>query len=538
MLQLIITHNGRLHPTPLTISPTATTTTLHQSVLDHLSLPSDTSLRLLTSGKSLAPDETPLSSTPLTNSPSLFILSTAHSTLSTLHSQKPDPLLRPFTRPALPKYIGAPRRTRPAQGDLPSDYGFGRVEALAQFADKDRALAILEELRSDPGFLDVMRRKKWRVGALKEMPPEGKVGIDPVCVLGYNTNNGQEIHLRLRTDDRLGFRSRISMRQVLAHELAHNEISEHNNEFKELMRWIEREASKADWTKRGGRAVVKGYDAGGGEGLDPLEDAIEQGEKIHLNFVGVLGSRDETTGIVEAQEANLDDEGTESERAHRAERTSTDSTEGNRSSQAREEHMLSASPLTSPDRSLPTKGPADTTGVHRAGEISSSKAQRPTGALTDMGFSEGFAILALRENSGNIERAAHWLVTAEYRSENSWETSEGMEDRVLMENVRGTVGALLRAGLGREKLVSALDALHLYLSNVLRNPGVERYERINANNEGFRRRVGEWAQAVEILVVAGFRLTDGMWKYSSRDNGRLWLTKSVVQEVLVKELSR
>ncbi len=33
------------------------------------------------------------------------------------------------------------------------------------------------------------------------MPPEGKVGISPVCVLGVNINAGQEISLRLRTDD-------------------------------------------------------------------------------------------------------------------------------------------------------------------------------------------------------------------------------------------------------------------------------------------------------------------------------------------------
>lgn len=37
-----------------------------------------------------------------------------------------------------------------------------------------------------------------------EMPPEGKVGISPVCILGVNINRGQEISLRLRTDDLRG----------------------------------------------------------------------------------------------------------------------------------------------------------------------------------------------------------------------------------------------------------------------------------------------------------------------------------------------
>lgn len=39
------------------------------------------------------------------------------------------------------------------------------------------------------------------MGLLSEMPPEGKVGVSAVCVLGYNVNRGQEISLRLRTDD-------------------------------------------------------------------------------------------------------------------------------------------------------------------------------------------------------------------------------------------------------------------------------------------------------------------------------------------------
>lgn len=49
---------------------------------------------------------------------------------------------------------------------------------------------------------------RWTVGLLSEMPPEGKVGVSPVCVLGLNVNHGQEIQLRLRTDDlKVGLRN-------------------------------------------------------------------------------------------------------------------------------------------------------------------------------------------------------------------------------------------------------------------------------------------------------------------------------------------
>lgn len=79
------------------------------------------------------------------------------------------------------------------------------------------------------------------------MFPDGKVGVDPVCVLGLNQNKGQKILLRLRTDDLLGFRKYLrcgaaggpddemadwtdpsscvdgcSIKKVLFHELSHN----------------------------------------------------------------------------------------------------------------------------------------------------------------------------------------------------------------------------------------------------------------------------------------------------------------------------
>ncbi len=42
-----------------------------------------------------------------------------------------------------------------------------------------------------------------------EMPPEGKVGVSPVCILGVNINRGQEVSLRLRTDDLRGEAGRV-----------------------------------------------------------------------------------------------------------------------------------------------------------------------------------------------------------------------------------------------------------------------------------------------------------------------------------------
>lgn len=68
------------------------------------------------------------------------------------------------------------------------------------------ALKLLHRLAADPGIVGIMSKHSWTVGLLSEMPPEGKVGVSPVCILGVNINAGQEISLRLRTDDLKGFR--------------------------------------------------------------------------------------------------------------------------------------------------------------------------------------------------------------------------------------------------------------------------------------------------------------------------------------------
>jgi len=121
--------------------------------------------------------------------------------------------------------------------------GFGRVEALGGFGDTSAATAMLRRLATDGGVRSVMRRRRWFVPVLREMYPEGTVGQDPVCVLGLNVNSGQEIHLRLRTDDLEGWRKYLTTIKVLYHELAHNEISSHTPAFYALVSQIDREAN-------------------------------------------------------------------------------------------------------------------------------------------------------------------------------------------------------------------------------------------------------------------------------------------------------
>ncbi|CAI5942187.1 unnamed protein product [Closterium sp. NIES-65] len=81
------------------------------------------------------------------------------------------------------------------------------------------ALALLQRLAADPGIVAVMHKHRWSVRLLSELPPEGLVGVSPVCLLGFNKNRGEEVCLRLRTDDLRGFRKYLAIRRTLIHEL-------------------------------------------------------------------------------------------------------------------------------------------------------------------------------------------------------------------------------------------------------------------------------------------------------------------------------
>jgi hypothetical protein len=145
-------------------------------------------------------------------------------------------------------------------------YGFARIETLPMLPQQDTAKQILHDLANDPGILACMNKHQWNVGCLKEMYPEGKVGESEVCYLGLNRNKGQEILLRLRTDDLKGFRKILSIRKVLFHELAHNVYSEHDSNFFQLNRQIEKECNELDWRRHTGHVL-------GGDGL-PLGNTI------------------------------------------------------------------------------------------------------------------------------------------------------------------------------------------------------------------------------------------------------------------------
>ncbi|KAB5527681.1 hypothetical protein DKX38_021528 [Salix brachista] len=117
------------------------------------------------------------------------------------------------------------------------------------------ALKRMHMLAADPGIAAIMNKHHWRVGIMTEMAPVGYVGVSPKCILGFNKNHGEEISLRLRTDDLKGFRKYESIKKTLLHELAHMVYSEHDANFYALDKQLNQEAASLDWTKSRGHTL-------------------------------------------------------------------------------------------------------------------------------------------------------------------------------------------------------------------------------------------------------------------------------------------
>lgn len=69
-----------------------------------------------------------------------------------------------------------------------------------------------------------MNSHRFSVGLLTELAPHEHPEL-----LGLNSNQGQSIKLRIRTDRYDGFRNYRQIRRVLCHELAHNVWNDHDN---------------------------------------------------------------------------------------------------------------------------------------------------------------------------------------------------------------------------------------------------------------------------------------------------------------------
>ena len=509
-MQLTISYRGK--PISLTPSPEPSTTLgeLRSALAKHLNLPS-TNLRLLSQGKKLTEDEMSLSAL-LPTQATIIILATSASIAATITATDAT-----AARRAEGRYASTPRRTSTIHtSSSSSEYGFGNIESLSQFSDRDIAERILRELSEDRGFSKVMQEKQWHVGALREMLPEGRVGEDPVCVLGYNVNHGQEIRLRLRTDDLTGFRSILSIRHVLCHELAHNEFSEHDNRFKELMRWIERRVEQINneghMLKEDSRVERTRNDVSPAVRFE-MEDRQKRKFQSGVGRLGEGSSGGRSSGGVPLNSKLLREKNTESEVITKKEDVKTEKKE------VQEEEK---------EDKVKEKLPTETS---NSIENKKKETEEKLNQLNGMGFSRRLGQLALRESDGDVSKAVTWILSRmnnEEKKSNESENETVKEMRRCMERLEQMTSS--------EDMISSLDTLQRYMSNAVRYRNDDRYMKINSNNVGFKTRVGKFTAAVDVLRAVGFVFDDGYWRNVSNDIGRLWIGKEIVEQAFVKSL--
>ncbi|KAG8458639.1 hypothetical protein KFE25_008436 [Diacronema lutheri] len=205
-------------------------------------------IRLLHGGKRLTADS-PLGAL----SGKVMVMATLPSATSDMNAARADPTVRGFDAEDRAE---AQRRTQAVellahksaawQSGQDARYRFSRIEPISYQSFGVRpgsstphafaARELLEKLAADPGVVACMRARELVVGTLGEMDPiddrlmlakRGEGGD----LLGYNTNGGMRIDVKLRTDDLSGFMPYPRLAETLLHELCHNWVGPHNRLF-------------------------------------------------------------------------------------------------------------------------------------------------------------------------------------------------------------------------------------------------------------------------------------------------------------------
>ncbi|KAJ9638623.1 hypothetical protein H2204_004099 [Knufia peltigerae] len=132
-------------------------------------------------------------------------------------------------------------------------YTFQAIEPLPYLPNPEKSKRFLERLANDPGIKFAMRKHKFSVSLLTEMDPAQHTTHES-RTLGLNRNRGEVIELRLRTDAYDGYRDYKVIRKTLCHELSHNVWGEHDRNFWDLTKQIEKEVEQND-TRHGGHRL-------------------------------------------------------------------------------------------------------------------------------------------------------------------------------------------------------------------------------------------------------------------------------------------
>jgi len=256
-------------------------------------------LKLLFKGKRImaSPDALPFEGLVVAKKkpPKIMVMATNSAKIQELATKRSDPTIRGFDQEKSAVELRKKKQYWADVGVQDRDYKFVRLKACEDqnFGHRStestphafQAMELLEKMASDPGIVAIMKERELVVGTLGEMDPiddrlmqktESQHGG---CLLGYNTNRGLRIDIKLRTDDLADFRPYPELVSTLIHELSHNWVGEHN-----LLFWTNYAQMKAEYLctharLRRSAIVVRGKKTAELAGLD---------ERVLDNVFGVL----------------------------------------------------------------------------------------------------------------------------------------------------------------------------------------------------------------------------------------------------------
>lgn len=268
--------------------------------------------RLIYKGKQLRPtDEIHAGDAGIGPGTKLMLMASSAQDVAFVQNSRSDPLVKGF---AAEENDERARKRRAKAGNASAwgtkqdpEYRFGSIKAEFKYHTPSPydAERLLEKLATDPGIIDIMKTRSFKVGILTEMSPKeaedrmAKKGTPNMDLLGYNMNSGDMIVLKLRTDNTKGFRPYHDLINTLIHEITHNVWGPHDHNFWKLFGELKAQYMKFHrfWSQ-GGHTAEGGAGAqqfGGFVGDDDQEPAPASG------FGSVLGGAEGGSALAAAE---------------------------------------------------------------------------------------------------------------------------------------------------------------------------------------------------------------------------------------------
>ena len=206
------------------------------------SLGDSVAVKLLYKGKVLQPNQVAFRIPPLPKKNKIFIMASSEESVQELNAKRSDPTVRGFDDEKQKKAIEKNTVWGPDTAQN-KNFKFCRFQACtwqsfghragSQTPHAFEAIQLLEKLAMDPGIVAIMKERELVVGTLGEMDPiddrlKQKHQAKGSCLLGYNTNAGARIDVKLRPDSLNGFLPYRDIVSTLIHELSHNWVAEHD----------------------------------------------------------------------------------------------------------------------------------------------------------------------------------------------------------------------------------------------------------------------------------------------------------------------